>query len=84
MRISQKTLLERAQKIVRRIDFHACETLVFLHPDRKLDSMPSFSDRARAMQVEGAAVSCGYAVVGVYRPGATADQIAADAAETPL
>ncbi|WP_374615487.1 hypothetical protein [Thauera aminoaromatica] len=82
MRPASDDLMARCEKLARRIAFHGCETLVFLRPDGFVDSSPAFSPRAAALQEEGAAASAGFALVGVYRPGVSAVQLAADARET--
>lgn len=74
-------LLVRAAKIVGRINFHACKTVVFIRPDGVLDSCPKFTERAAALLRDGAAEAAGFKVVGVYSPGASTELIAADARE---
>lgn len=78
MRPASDDLMARCEKLARRIAFHGCETLVFLRPDGFVDSVPVFSPRAVVLQEEGAAASAGFALVGVYRPGVAAAQLAAD------
>lgn len=81
MRPASDDLMARCEKLARRVAFHGCETLVFAGPDGSLDSSPVFSARAAALMVDGAAAKAGYSLVGVYRPGVSATQLAADARE---
>lgn len=71
----------RAEKVIKRIAFHACKMLVFIRPDGVLDCCPEFAERAAALLRDGAAEAAGYVLVGVYAPGASTEQIAADARE---
>lgn len=71
----------RAEKVIKRIAFHACKMLVFIRPDGVLDCCPEFTERAAALLRGGAAEAAGYVLVGVYAPGASTEQIAADARE---
>lgn len=77
MRAPNTQLLPRAQRLVKRIAHHACPMLAFVGPDGVLDSCPADSERATALMQKGAAA--GYAVVGVFGPAASAEQIASDA-----
>ena len=70
-----------AGRIVKRLAFHGCKMLVFIRPDGVLDCCPEFTERAAALLRDGAAEASGYALVGVYAPGASTEQIAADARE---
>ena len=79
MRAPETNLIERSRRIVSRIAFHACNTLVFVRPDGVIDSVPAWSPRASSLQSSGAAA--GFRVVGVYGIQAKAEQIAADARE---
>ena len=77
----QADLISRAGRMVARISFHGCDTLVFVRRDGVLDSVPSWSPRAAALMADGAAAAAGFQIVGVYGVGVTAEQIAADARE---
>lgn len=69
-------MFERAQKLVKRIEFHACETLVFLRKDGVADSVPRWSSRAELLLSDGSPLR----VVGVYRPGVDAHSLSDDIA----
>ena len=71
-------LLDRVAKIRARIEFHACSTVVFLRPDGVLDSAPSWSPRGSALLKGSDLDRAGYRIVGVYSPGVSTEQLAAD------
>lgn len=77
-------LIDRAEKIVKRIEFHACKTLVFVRADGVVDSVPEWSPRAAALLADGAAARAGFVIVGVYCVGVKPEQISADAREALL
>ena len=77
-------LSDLAKRIVRRVEFHACQTLVFIRPDGVLDSCPAFTERASALLAEGAAAAGGFSLVGNYAPGVNWQQIVADAREVTV
>jgi hypothetical protein len=70
-----------AVKVLARIAFHACDTLVFIRPDGAIDSTPAFSARAAALNDDQAVRRAGYKLVGVYRPGVSLAQLLADVME---
>lgn len=75
-------LIHWSSRIVKRLAFHGCKMLVFVRPDGVLDCCPEFTERASALLREGAAGASSYVLVGVYSPGASTEQIAADARES--
>ncbi len=70
--MTTETLLDRARRLVRRIDFHACDMVVFIRPDCQVDSCPAFTERAQSL-LRNSSDKSSFAVVGVYSPGVTAD-----------
>lgn len=80
-RAAPHDLLTRAEKLVRRIDFHGRETLVFVNSDGFVDSAPIFTERAAAL-LRAQCDQRGFRVVGNYRPGVSVAQLAADVRET--
>lgn len=72
------SMSDRAEKIRARIEFHAVETVVFLRPDGVLDSAPSWSPRGSALLKGSDLGRAGYRIVGVYSPGVSTEQLAAD------
>lgn len=71
-------LLERVAKIRARIEFHACSTVVFVRPDGVVDSSPTWSPRGAALLKGSDLDRAGYCLVGVYSPGVSTEQLAAD------